>query len=246
MYLGYLAIFFATWIINGVDYNRIDENALTTKLWYAFPTLFGSAFLVVAITVLGWWRMVLFDQTKSGPQWVWILPIAMAGVIVMNFLGVVPKQPTFELLGWSMLGAVGVGFGEEMITRGSLIVGLRSRVREGKVWLISSLLFSALHLPNVLFGFPLWAMPVQVLLTFIMGSGFYAIRRMSGTLILSMILHGLWDSALFLNVAVGAEPSPIQYSVYPIAIICVIAVLRWGRNAQAQQVRPSAISNIPE
>jgi len=246
LYLGYLAIFFATWIINGVDYNRIGENALTTKLWYAFPTLFGSAFLVVAITAMGWWRMVLFDQTKSGPQWVWILPIAMAGVIVMNVLGVGPKQPTSELLGWSMLGAVGVGFGEEMITRGSLIVGLRSRVSEGKVWLISSLLFSALHLPNVLFGFPLWAMPVQVLLTFIMGSGFYAIRRMSGTLILSMILHGLWDSALFLNVAVGGAPSSIQYSVYPIAIICVIAVLRWGRNAQAQQVRPSAISNIPE
>ncbi len=89
-------------------------------------------------------------------------------------------------------------------------------------------------------------MPVQVLLTFIMGSGFYAIRRMSGTLILSMILHGLWDSALFLNVAVGGAPSSIQYSVYPIAIICVIAVLRWGRNVQAQHVRPSAISNIPE
>ncbi|MEQ1519018.1 MAG: hypothetical protein ABL931_21270, partial [Usitatibacteraceae bacterium] len=41
LYLGYLAIFFSTWTINGVDYMRIGENAQTTKLWYAFPTLFG-------------------------------------------------------------------------------------------------------------------------------------------------------------------------------------------------------------
>jgi len=229
LYLGYLAIFFATWVINKVDYNRIGESALTTKLWYAFPTLFGSAFLVVAITVLGWWRMVLFDKTKSGPRWAWALPIAMAGIIASNFLAAASKQPTFELLAWSMLGAVGVGFCEEMITRGSMIVGLRSRYSEGRVWLISTLLFSAL-----LFGFPLWAMPVQVLLTFIMGSGFYVIRRVSGTLILSMVLHGLWDSALFLNDAVGGDSSSIQYAVYPIAIICVVAVLLWGRNAQAQ------------
>ncbi|MCP9799948.1 CPBP family intramembrane glutamic endopeptidase [Synechococcus sp. RedBA-s] len=234
LYLGYLAIFFATWITTRVDYNRIGENAQNMKLWYAFPTLFGCAFLVAAITILGWWRIVLFDRTKSGPRWIWTLPIAMAGIILINFLGAASKPLTFELLAWSILGALGVGFGEEMITRGSLIVGLRSRLGEGKVWLISSFLFSAMHIPNVLFGFPLWAMPVQVLLTFIMGSGFYALRRMSGTLILPMVLHGLWDSALFLNVAVGREPSSIQYSVYPIAIACVIAVLRWERNAQAR------------
>jgi hypothetical protein len=78
-----------------------------------------------------------------------------------------------------------------MITRGSLIVGLRSRVSEGNAWLISSLLLSALPIPNVHFGFPLWAMPMQAMLTFLMGSGFYAIRRMSGTLLFSMLLHGL-------------------------------------------------------
>lgn len=65
LYAGYLALFFATWTINGVDYNRIGESAETTKLWYAFPTLFGCAFLVAALSVLGWWRPVLFDQAKA-------------------------------------------------------------------------------------------------------------------------------------------------------------------------------------
>jgi uncharacterized protein len=231
LYLGYLAVFFATWTINGVDYNRIGESAETIRLWYAFPTLFGCAFLVLALTILGWWRMALFDKSKSGPRWVWILPVVMAGIILNNFIGIPSAKLTAGLLLWSSLGAVGVGFGEEMITRGSMIVGLRSRFSEGRVWLIGTLLFSALHVPNVIFGFPLTAMPIQVVLTFIMGSGFYVIRRMSGTLILPMILHGLWDSSLFLNVATGGQPSAIQFAVYPLAIVCAIAVLRNNRNA---------------
>ena len=229
LYLGYLAIFFTTWAINGVDYQRIGESAETTRLWYALPTLFGCAFLVVAISWLGWWRSALFEPTKSGPVWVWVLPVVVAGIILGNFLRLQPDKLSSSLLLWSTLGAVGVGFGEEMITRGSMIVGLRSRFPESRVWLISTLLFSALHLPNVLFGLPLWQMPFQILLTFIFGSGMYAVRRTSGTLLVPMILHGLWDSALFLGVATGAEPSAAQFAVYPLAIVCVMAVLRKNR-----------------
>jgi membrane protease YdiL (CAAX protease family) len=105
-------------------------------------------------------------------------------LIKSNFSGLDSGKLSSELLLWSTLGAVGVGFGEEMITRGSMIVGLRSRFPEVKVWLISTLLFSALHVPNVIFGLPMPAMPIQVLLTFIFGSGMYVIRRTSGTLIL--------------------------------------------------------------
>jgi membrane protease YdiL (CAAX protease family) len=232
LYLAYLAIFFTTWTLNGVDYNRIGENAETTKLWYALPTLFGCAFLVVAVSILGWWRLVLFDKTRAGPRWVWILPVVMAVIILNNFLGMPSGKLSAELLLWSTLGAVGVGFGEEMITRGSLIAGLRSRFGEGWVWLISTSLFSALHVPNVIFGLPMAVMPIQVLLTFIMGSGFYVIRRMSGTLILPMMLHGLWDSSLFLNVATGGEASVAQFAVYPVAIACTITVVLNSRNAQ--------------
>lgn len=231
LYLGYLAVFFTTWTINGVDYVRIGENAETMKLWYALPTLFGGVFLVVAITILGWWRKVLFDRSKAGPRWLWILPVAMAGLILNNFVAIPAERLSAELLLWSSLGAVGVGFGEETITRGSLIVGLRSRYSEGRVWLVSSLMFSALHVPNALFGLPLSAMPIQVLLTFIMGTGFYVMRRLSGTLLLPMILHGLWDSALLLIGATGGEPSMIQFVLYPLAIVCAIGMARSDRKA---------------
>lgn len=167
LYLGYLAIFFTTWTINGVDYLRIGESVETTKLWYALPTLFGCAFLVVAISILGCWRSVLLDKSKSGPLWIWILPVVIAGIILNNFSGLEFSKLSSELLLWSTLGALGVGFGEEMITRGSMIVGLRSHFSEVRVWLISTLLFSALHVPNIFFGLPSEYMPLQVLFTFI-------------------------------------------------------------------------------
>ena len=231
LYAGYLAIFFTTWAINGVDYLRIGESTETTRLWYALPTLFGGAFLVVALTWLGWWRQALFEPARSGPAWVWLLPVVVAGIIVHNFLALHTDRLTAGLLLWAALGAIGVGFGEEMITRGSMVMGLRSRFTEVQVWLFSTLLFSALHVPNVLFGLPLWQMPIQVVLTFIFGSGLYAVRRISGGLILPMVLHGLWDSALFLGVATGATPSLWQYAAYPLAIACVAAVLLHSRKA---------------
>ena len=155
--------------------------------------------------------------------------MTVAVVIASILLGLQADRLGADLLFWSALGALGVGFGEEMITRGSLVVGLRSRFgegRQGRVWLISTLLFSAMHVPNVFFGLPLWAMPFQVLLTFIMGTALYLIRRHTGTLIVPMVLHGLWDSSLFLSVATGREPSPLQFVVYPLTVLCAIAVMR--------------------
>ena len=232
LYLGYLTVFFITWSVNGVDYMRIGESAQTTRLWYAYPTLLGCAFLVVAISFLGWWRLVLFDKSRSGPVWIWIFPVVMAAIIANNFLGMPSGKLTLELVLWSSLGAVGVGLGEEMITRGSMVVGLRSRFAEGKVWLFSTLLFSAMHVPNVFFGLPMANMPIQVILTFIMGSGLYVVRRMSGTLLLPIILHGLWDSSLFLTVATGGTPSSIQFAIYPLAIACALVVVLKNWNAR--------------
>ena len=230
LYAGYLAIFFATWVVNEVDYTRIGESAETMRLWYATPTLLGSLFLAIAITRLGWWRPVLFDRSRAGPRWIWVLPLGMSAVIAAGLLALPADRLSAGLLLWALLGAVGVGFGEEVITRGSLVAGLRSRFGEGAVWLLSTLAFSALHVPNVLFGVPLWALPVQLVLTFVMGSALYAVRRMSGTLLLPIALHGLWDSALFLGVATGAPASNLQLLVYPLAIACVVALLwRGGR-----------------
>jgi membrane protease YdiL (CAAX protease family) len=122
-----------------------------------------------------------------------------------------------------------VGFGEEMITRGALLVGLRTNHTEVRAWLFSTLAFSALHVPNVLFGQGGAGTAGQVVLTFILGSLLWATRRLSGTLLLPMFLHGFWDSSVFLPDATGADPFVAALVLYPIAIVAVIGVVRHNR-----------------
>jgi len=232
VYVGYLAIFYTTWAVNHVDYTHIGETAESAKLHYAMPTLLGCLFLVVALSVLGWWRPVMFDRERSGPKWAWIGPVAMGLLAVTSLAMLKPENATSTLVMWSVLGGIGVGFGEEVITRGTMIVGLRTRFSEGKVWLISTLFFSALHIPNVLFGLPLAQMPSQLVLTFIFGSLLYATRRISGTLLIPIILHGLWDTSVFLPKATGAEANPALLVLYVIAIACSVAVVRVNWNKQ--------------
>lgn len=68
-----------------------------------------------------------------------------------------------------------------------------------------------------------------LILTFVRGSAFYAMRRVSGTLILTIVLHGLWDSSVFLPQATGSAGFPLNVLLYPVAIICVIPVILRNR-----------------
>ena len=229
LYTGYLVVFFITWIVNNVDYPTIGKTTESAKLHYALPTLFGSTFLVLMVTAFGWWRITLFDRHRSGPRWAWIGPIGMFAIAASSFALMSRQGASAELVMWSVLGGIGVGFGEEMITRGALVVGLRTKFSEEKVWLYSTLAFSALHVPNALFGEPVGAMLAQLVLTFIFGSLLYVTRRLAGTLLLSMFLHGLWDSSVFLPRATGSDISYLPLVLYPVAIASAIAVVLRNR-----------------
>lgn len=229
VYVGYLAIFFAVWIINDVDYMTIGATVESAKLHYAMPTMLGSLFIAAVLTVTGWWRVVLFDADRSGPRWAWFGPVAMFVLAVLGFATLHAENLTGGMVLWATLGGIGVGFGEEMITRGVLLTALRSRVSERQAWLYSTLAFSALHIPNAFFGVPIAAVPFQVAMTFIVGSLLWATRRLSGTLLLPIFLHGFWDSSVFVPRSTGSAGNLWATLIYPIAIVCVIGVLRQHR-----------------
>lgn len=232
IYFGYVVIFSSIWIITKVEYMNIGKNAETAKLWYATPTLTASMFLVIVISLWGWWRVVLFDKIKSGPKWTWIAPVFMLFLIILRFATLKTENISSDLWLWTILGGAGVGFGEEMITRGSMVVALRTKFTEGKVWLFSTLLFSALHIPNVFFGVPFTSMLVQLVLTFLLGSLLYITRRLSGSLIIPMLLHGLWDTSYFLNQASASDKSSLDLLIYPLAMVCVIPFVYKNWNAR--------------
>lgn len=229
IYALYLTIFFICWTITNVDYPNLGLTAESLQWHYAKPTLIASLVVALVISYRGWWKVSLFDSKKSGPKWAWIGPVVMILLITGGLLRINTDSLSLELIVWAILGAIGVGFGEEIITRGTLLAGLRSKYNETKVWFISTIAFSALHAPNIFFGLELSSMIIQFIFAFIVGSLFYATRRISGSLLLPMILHGLWDSSIFLQRATSAEAWALQLLIYPTAIVCVVAVILRNR-----------------
>ena len=121
-------MFCGVWQLTSVAYNDIGDSARTIAKWYVAPLAAGAVVLVVAVTVLGWWRPALFEVRRATPRWL--------------------SRTTTAMLGLLVVGSLLVGFCEELATRGVLVVGFRGSYNEPKVWLLSTLLFGLMHLPN--------------------------------------------------------------------------------------------------
>ncbi|PIF43780.1 CAAX prenyl protease-like protein [Chryseobacterium sp. 52] len=148
-----------------------------------------------------------------------IIPAIIVLISIVNLITGDCSRLTPEM--WLMLvvGSLCVGFNEEMINRGQLIVALRSKYGEKGVWLISTAMFAVFHLPNIFFGTDLISL-IQVPFAFGMGSVFYLARRTTGTLIAAMATHAIWDFSVF------ATKSPFMGAVAPfIGIVAVVVVV---------------------
>ena len=112
------------------------------------------------------------------------------------------------------------------MSRGLVLTAFRSRLREGWAWLLSSLLFGLMHLLNVALGAPFSSTIAQVAIAFGSGTAFYILRRVTGSLIAAMVLHGLWDVSVF---AVGFAPKGTAFATLlaPVIAALSLAVVYW-------------------
>jgi membrane protease YdiL (CAAX protease family) len=231
VFLLYLVFFYGVWIVTDVEYADIGDSADTLLKWYVGPTWVGGLFLIVAVTWLGWWRPVLYERERARPRWIILAPaytvlLAIAVALFGDFSAVTTGM--WVLL---FLGSLGVGFAEEVSSRGVLIAGFRARLSEPWVWFLSCLLFGLLHLPNWVFGSGPSAAG-QVLLAFGVGSTFYLLRRFSGTLLWCMGLHAFWDSC-----TVGAEvPGGLSAFFILNAIIGLVVGILFIRRERGRRV----------
>ncbi len=157
----------------------------------------GSLIGLVAVAVLGWWRPVFMDDRRL-PRWTWLVPAVMLVAIVagISYGNLAAKGLTYTLL--LLVGCLFIGVSEELMFRGIGVAAFRQAgFTEGKVALWTCVLFGLAHSTNI-FSEGVSAL-VQVLITAVAGFFFYVIRRVSGLLIVSMVVHGLWDFGLFTN-----------------------------------------------
>lgn len=157
----------------------------------------GIVFVLQAIYVTreGAWGPVLWEAERTQKQWLW-LPV---GVLVVG-----APVLTVATQGWTPAGAgyiagvagtvLLVGVCEELAFRGYLLVAARRALRsEFAAVAFTSVLFGFFHLPNALLGSPMPGELLHVAQTAVLGLLFYALRRLSGTLLLPMLVHAAWD-----------------------------------------------------
>lgn len=223
----YLALVSLVSAIVGADYTTIGQTTGSTLGGIVVPVGAGAVFLVVVTTYLGWWGPAL-REPQVGPRWL----LAVPALFVLVAVGTLSRadlsllSPTHVAL--LALGVGLVGFAEELLCRGIAVVGLRGTGSEVVAWLGSCVIFGLLHAVNALFGASVGDTAVQVLFAFVVGSVFYVTRRVTGLLVVCMVMHAFWDfSALDVGAAPAAAPSVLGLLAvlqYPAVILTLVGV----------------------
>jgi len=202
--IGYALLFLALVAIMNVGYDEIGKTTDSIIKGMVVPLAVGSIVLIIVTTWLGWWRPVLRElptDPARPPRWMLAVPIL---VFVATLFGIdyghLGDMGVAMIL-WLAVGTALVGFSEEITYRGLAVVGFRGGYSEARVWLFSALLFGLLHSVNVILGQGAVSTIRQVIFAFVLGSVFYAIRRISGTIVVVMVIHALWDFGTFTHVA---------------------------------------------
>ncbi|WP_062076605.1 CPBP family intramembrane glutamic endopeptidase [Demequina globuliformis] len=207
VFLGYVAVMFVMWTVMDTDYEAVQDTQQNALEGIVIPVAVGAAFLVVATSLLGWWAPALREKTRNLPKWLLIVPILFTVGGAMSLGGA--DFGALELTHILTIGAgvLLVGFSEELVSRGILLTGARGTVGEIASWFITCLMFGLLHVINIAFGAPVSSTGFQILAAFLAGSTFYISRRVTGTLVVPMLMHALWDWGSLVNKATGEAPT---------------------------------------
>jgi len=223
-FLLYVALVFGLGKAVGPDFTELADS-VENLLWGVYVPVGAAALgMVVLTTWLGWWRPAIKDRHRA-PAWIIIAPLLMVAIAVSNMLGA-----DFGMLSTSYLlvlagGMLLVGLGEELMSRGLLLTAMRGRSNEFLAWLVSTVLFGVMHIGNFFMGQDLVPTLGQVGLTMIFGTGFYIIRRATGSLIWAMLLHALWDFGSFVNTQAGEQSQATQLMLAALPIVVIVCLI---------------------
>ncbi len=194
--VGYAVLFLVLEHFIGPPYTEIGKTADSILWGIVIPLAICTVVTAGLTTWLGWWRPVLREK-PLGVKWMWAIPIVLGLMVLMDidWAQISVLSGTYLLL--LAIGTLLVGFNEEIVYRGLSLVAFRGAYREVYVWLATSILFGLLHGANVFLGQALVPTLQQIGFAFVLGSVFYVVRRVTGSLAVLMVLHALWDFGSF-------------------------------------------------
>ncbi len=236
--LGYMVIVFSVWAAVGMKYDEVGDTLENVQKGVVLAVALGAVYLVIATTVLGWWKPAIHEPRKVGSKWMWSIPVLLFLGAIANLAttkwGEIDGVGSYAL--WLAIGTLLVGFSEELLTRGLAIVGGRGSMHEKWVWVFSGTIFGLLHVPNAFFGQSVGTTAQQVVFAFGVGLMYYVTRRIAGTLIVTMGLHAIWDFSVFIQDHSGmnledkpvAAGGPVLYVAIVLGIVSLVKILKTG------------------
>jgi hypothetical protein len=213
-----------------VDYDVIADSTRNILLGIVPMVAISLAWGLYISRRAGWSAAIWSKQTPGLPRVLWLIPLFWFGLCAAR-LWVTPWA-NFDAVYYAVLAVATlmVGFNEELLFRGILAHGARGTGSwtEARVMLVSAVGFGLFHLPNVLAGQALGPTLMQVGYASVMGIALYAAMRVSGTIMLPIAMHALWDFSTFS--AKGAEmPTALSLAVLAMlaatVLLCAVAVV---------------------
>jgi membrane protease YdiL (CAAX protease family) len=236
--VGYLAVVFAVWVATGIEYDEVGDTVENVQKSVVLAVGLGAVYLIVVTSALGWWKPAMREPRKVGGGWMWLIPILLLVGAALNLAatkwGEIDGVGTYAL--WLGIGTLFVGFSEELLTRGIAIVGGRGSMHEKWVWAFSGAIFALIHVPNALFGQGATETAQQVVFAFAVGLTYYVTRRISGALIVTMILHAIWDFSTFIQAhsvdGLAEKPASVSifamYTAIVLGVVALVKILKTG------------------
>ncbi len=231
VFLAYTLLVAVLWRVTGTRYDHLVDSRSTILRGIVLPIGLGGALVAVVTIWHGWWDAAMFPGAAA-PRWVLVVPGLLVLAALINIASIDWRSPRARLLPLLLLGTALVGFAEELLTRGQLVVGLRDAgATELVVWLVTSLLFALLHGINALFGQSGRATVTQIVAAFFAGTAFYMTLMATGTLVVAMVIHALWDFGTLGIMATERQQKPVAgllgllaFAVATVAAVIVVAM----------------------
>ncbi len=163
----------------------------------------------------------------------YLFPLTWLGVTLFALFNVDFSAYSSRVVLLVLMATLAIGINEEIVTRGILLIGLRnSGWDEWKAWVITVVVFSLMHLINVIGGGNLTVLFVVVT----GGTLLYVSRRVFNNLFVPIGLHALYDTAFFLLTGVYkvGENLPdhvldIQLGSFLVLLVASVLFVLFGR-----------------
>lgn len=169
-------------------------------------------FLFIVVAYFKWWPEVglkWVDDTRS-LRLLWLPALA---IIFMLAVGLPSSTVGGKVLLTVLVNSLLVGISEELMFRGILLYGARTRYSLwASIWIVS-LLFGFVHSLNGFLTGEFGPAMIQAVMAFISGVMFMGLRLRQNSLLPAMLTHGLWDFSVFSS---GESSLAVVGSIFPI------------------------------